>query len=286
MVKILVDSASDIDKKEADELGVSLIPMLIGFGDEQYSDGVDITHKQFFEKLIESDELPQTSQINQYRFEECFADLTKNGDEVVAIVLSSKLSGTYESAVRAAEKFGGKVFVVDSLNASAGERILCMYAHKLNDGKRTASEIAAELNEKKTQVRFLALLGTLEYLKKGGRISAAVATAGEIFSIKPVISVTGGEVKMVGKAMGSKRGENLLTKFIDKYGVDFDMPHALVYSGLTEDILRKYIRDSESLWSGRVEVLPTYMIGSTIGTHIGPGAIGVAFFAEHDGKDE
>ncbi len=281
MIKLLVDSASDIDLTEARDLGIELIPMLITIGEKEYSDGVDLSHKEFFEKLIESDELPQTSQINECRFDERFSALTANGDDVIAIVLSSKLSGTYDCACRAAQKYDGKVRVVDSLNASAGERILCMHAVKLiNEGRLSAAEIVDELNIKKTKIRFLALLGTLEYLKKGGRISSVVALAGEMFSIKPVVSVTDGEVKLVGKAMGSKRGSNLLSQFIDKYGVNFDMPFALVYSGLTDEFLTKYITDSEKLWVGKTDYLPKYLIGSTIGTHIGPGAIGVAFFTE------
>ena len=281
MIKLLVDSASDIDLTEARDLGIELIPMLITIGEKEYSDGVDLSHKEFFEKLIESDELPQTSQINECRFDERFSALTANGDDVIAIVLSSKLSGTYDCACRAAQKYDGKVRVVDSLNASAGERILCMHAVKLiNEGRLSAAEIVDELNIKKTRIRFLALLGTLEYLKKGGRISSVVAFAGEMFSIKPVVSVTDGEVKLVGKAMGSKRGSNLLSQFIDKYGVNFDMPFALVYSGRTDEFLIKYITDSEKLWVGKTDYLPKYLIGSTIGTHIGPGAIGVAFFTE------
>ncbi len=281
MIKLLVDSASDIDLTEARDLGIELIPMLITIGEKEYSDGVDLSHKEFFEKLIESDELPQTSQINECRFDERFSALTANGDDVIAIVLSSKLSGTYDCACRAAQKYDGKVRVIDSLNASAGERILCMHAVKLiNEGRLSAAEIVDELNIKKTKIRFLALLGTLEYLKKGGRISSVVAFAGEMFSIKPVVSVTDGEVKLVGKAMGSKRGSNLLSQFIDKYGVNFDMPFALVYSGLTDEFLTKYITDSEKLWVGKTDYLPKYLIGSTIGTHIGPGAIGVAFFTE------
>ena len=169
MIKLLVDSASDIDLTEARDLGIELIPMLITIGEKEYSDGVDLSHKEFFEKLIESDELPQTSQINECRFDERFSALTANGDDVIAIVLSSKLSGTYDCACRAAQKYDGKVRVVDSLNASAGERILCMHAVKLiNEGRLSAAEIVDELNIKKTKIRFLALLGTLEYLKKGG----------------------------------------------------------------------------------------------------------------------
>ena len=283
MIKILVDSASDIDQKEAERLGVSMISMQVRFGEEEFLGGVDLSHREFFEKLIESSELPKTSQINEYSFEERFEELTKNGDEVVAVLLSSKLSGTYNSAKRAAKKFEGKVFVVDSLNACIGERILCEYALRLvKEGKLSAREIAKELDEKKNSIQLLAMVDTLKYLKKGGRISSVAAIAGEVLSIKPVISIIKGEVKVVGKAMGSKKGNNLLMQLIEKCGgVDFKLPFALAYSGLSDDNLKKYIADSSALWKGKAETLPVFMIGSTIGTHAGPGAIGVAFFAEN-----
>lgn len=282
MVKILVDSASDIDENEARELGISLISMQVRFGEDEFLDGVDLSHKQFFEKLVESSELPKTSQINEFRFEEKFKELTKDGDEVVAIVISSKLSGTYNSAKQASKKFVGKVFVVDSLNACVGERVLCQYALSLvNAGKLSAKEIAQELEEKKSKIQVLALLDTLKYLKKGGRISSVVAFAGEMLSIKPVVAVVKGEIKLVGKAMGSKKGNNLLMQLVEKCGgIDFSMPYVLAYSGLSDENLKKYIKDSESLWKGKTEELKTYMIGSTIGTHAGPGAIAVSFFAK------
>lgn len=284
MIKILIDSASDIDANEAKELGVELIPMIVNFGDEEYFDGVNLSHEEFFEKLIESDELPKTSQINETRFEESFKELTENGDEVIAIVISSKLSGTYSSATKAAEKFNGKVHVVDSIEACIGERILCNYALRLvKENKLSAEEIVNELNIKKEKIQVLAVLDTLKYLRKGGRISSVVAFTGELLSIKPVISIVKGEIKMAGKALGSKKGNNLLTQLVEKCGgIDFDMPYALAYSGLTDVYLQKYLRDSEKLWSGKVEAseIPSFMIGSTIGTHVGPGAIAVAFFAK------
>lgn len=282
MVKILVDSASDIDLEEAEKLGISLLPMEVRFGDEEFLDGVNLSHRKFFEKLVESVELPKTSQINEFRFEESFRKLTENGDEVVAIVISSKLSGTYNCAKKASEAFAGKVEVVDSLNACIGERILVQYALRLaKDGKMSAKEIAKELNDKKEKIQVLALLDTLKYLKKGGRISSVVAFAGEMLSIKPVVSVVKGEVKLVGKAMGSKKGNNLLMQLVDRCGgIDFGMPYALGYSGLSDEYLKKYLKDSESLWKDKTENIPSYMIGSTIGTHVGPGAIAVAFFAK------
>ena len=282
MIKILVDSASDLEQQDASELGVTVLPLQMRCGSEEYLDGVSLTHREFFEKLIETDELPQTSQINEYRFDEVFASLTADGSEVIAITLSSKLSGTHASAVKAAKKYAGKVIVVDSLNACIGERILLEYAVRLvGEGKLTAAQIAAELDEKKGKIQLLAVLDTLKYLRKGGRISSVTAIAGEMLSIKPVISVVRGEVKLVGKAMGSKKGNNLLTQLVrDCGGIDFTMPYVLGYSGLSDAFLQKYIRDSELLWKGYTDHVPYHMIGSTIGTHVGPGAIAVAFFAK------
>lgn len=281
MIKILVDSAADLELPEAEELGITLAPILVRFGKDEFMDGVNITHREFFEKLIESGELPQTSQINEFRFAEYFKNLTANGDDVIAITISSKLSGTYPCAVKAAKKFGGKVRVVDSLNASIGERVLLQYALRLLNCGLTVDEIVKELNERKQKIQVLAVLDTLKYLRKGGRISAAAAIAGEMLSIKPVVSVIKGEVKLVGKAIGSKKGNNLLNQLIEKCGgIDFERPYTLGYSGLSDDYLKKYLHDSEKLWKGNTDSVPSYLIGSTIGTHVGPNAIAVAFFAK------
>ncbi len=280
MIKILIDSASDLTQSEADALGVALIPMTIKFDSEEFYDGVNITPREFFEKLPLCEELPSTSQINEYRWEEAFSNLTKDGSEVLAITISSGLSGTFACAKKAAEKFSD-VRVVDSFNASLGERILLDYALKLVKEGKSIDEIAKLLEEKRSKIQVLALLDTLKYLKKGGRISSVVAFTGELLSIKPVISIVDGEVRLVGKAIGSKKGNNLLMQLVDKCGgIDFDMPYTLAYSGLSDENLQRYLNDSEKLWSGKTENIPSHMIGSTIGTHIGPGAIAVAFFAK------
>lgn len=282
MIKILIDSASDIDVKEAEEKRIYLIPIEVTFGEDTYLDGVNLSHNEFFEKLIESDELPKTSQINPFRFEEEFEKLTEDGSSVVCITISSKLSNTYNNAVSAAKKFKDKVYVVDSLNACIGERVLCDLAIRLvEEGKLSAKEIAEELDKRKQTIELLAVVGTLKYLKKGGRISSVVAFTGEMLSIKPVISIINGQVKMVGKARGSKKGNNLLVEKIEACGgIDFNYPYATGYSGLSNDFLKKYLEDSAALWQNSTDSVPMYQIGSTIGTHVGPGAIAVAFFSK------
>ena len=280
-VKLMIDSASDISKSEADQLGIIMIPMEVRFGEEEYLDGVSLMPNEFYEKLIENTELPKTSQINPFRFQEEFEKVISAGDELVVITISSKLSGTYRSAMEASKEYEEKVFVVDSLNACIGERLLCQYAMRLVEQGLSADQIATELNEKKTKINLMAMLNTLKYLKKGGRISAMTAFAGEMFSIKPVVGIVDGEVTMIGKAMGSKKGNNLLNSLVEKNGgIDFSMPYGVVWSGIDDSVLKKYVNDSSNLWENHADNVPAYMIGSTIGTHIGPGAIGVAFFAK------
>lgn len=279
MVKIMIDSAADIGREEARELGVVMVPMLITIGEEEYYDGVDLSPTEFYEKLIESAVLPKTSLINAYRWEQEFEKELGEQDELIVITISSKLSGTYESAVKASQKFGGRVHVIDSLNAAVGERLLCLYALELVRQGLSAKETVALLEEKKKKIKVIALVGTLEYLKRGGRISSAVAFAGELISIKPVIGVVDGEVKLLGKAMGSRKGNNLLNRLVQQSkGIDFSMPLGTVWSGLSTEMLEKYSKDSAALWESGTDGLKRYQIGATIGTHVGPGAVGVAFF--------
>lgn len=280
-VKILTDSACDISQAEAAQLDITIIPMTTTFGDVDYKDGIDMDNRQFYEKLVESDELPKTSLINPSEYMDYYEKLTANGDTVVCITLSSKLSGCCQAAQVAAEDFEGKVFVIDSNNVCVGEQILVRYAVQLRDRGMSARELVDTLEAKKNSIKLIALLDTLEYLKKGGRISAATAFAGNLLSIKPVIAIEDGQVAILGKARGSKNGNNLLIEHVKKSGgIDFNLPFTLAYSGLSDELLKKYIADSGALYEEYNGELPICLIGSTIGTHAGPGAIGLTFFAK------
>lgn len=280
-IRIITDSAADLPRPCRPEL--TILPMTVTFGAEQFLDGVDLTHRQFYEKLIEGDILPTTSQINPAQFEEAFRQAAEAGEAVVAVVLSSKLSGTCQSARIAAQEFPGRVFVVDSENATLGERILVERALELMDQGLEAAAIANRLETEKKDIRLVALLDTLEYLKRGGRISSSAALVGGLLSIKPVVAVERGEVVMLGRARGSKNGNNLLVQEIQKTsGVDFGRPYLLGYTGLEDSLLQKYIADSAALWAEHTDALPVGTIGGTIGTHVGPGAVGVAFFQLSD----
>ena len=277
-IQIVIDSTTDLPAQAAEQ--VKIVPLTIHFGEQQYVSGVDIDARSFYEKLVESDVLPTTSQPTPAAFADAFQAAVEAGDEVVCITISSKLSGTFQSASIAAMDFPGKVFVVDSRTVTLGCGILTQYALDLAKQDISARELAERVEKKREKVRLLALLDTLEYLKKGGRISATVAFAGGLLNIKPVICVAEGEVKLLGKARGFRQGSNLLVQQIEKAGgVDFDLPVLLGYTGLSDAMLKKYMEDSAQLWQGRVDSLPVSIVGSVVGTHAGPGAVAVAFFS-------
>lgn len=278
-VRIITDSASDMSPAEHPALAV--LPLSVTFGTDVYMDGIDIDHQRFYEMLVERDELPKTGQVNPYAFSQAISEVREAGDEAVIITVGAKLSGTNQSARTAlAEAPGGDVFVVDSNNVTLGERVLVEYALRLVDEGRSASQIAAAVEAVRDRVVVIGLLETLEYLVRGGRLSAAAGAVGTLLNVKPVVAVEDGLIVQLGKARGSKNGRNLLNQKVEKAGgIDFSMPLALGYTGLSDAVLKKYIEDSAALWAGHTEgELPVHTIGATIGTHVGPGAVAVAFF--------
>lgn len=279
MVKIICDSACDIKQNEAKELNIEVIPIKVNISGVEYLDGVDLSSDDFFKKLIESSDIPKTSQIPPFEWQGIFE---KNKDEeVVVITMSKKLSNTYNSVLLASKDYPN-VTVVDSENVTIGERILVKLAAKLRDEGKTKKQIVKALETNKGRIRLVALLDTLEYLRKGGRISVVTAVAGKILQIKPVIEIFDGKVRTIGKAMGSKNGNNMLRKKINDYdGIDFDYPCALAYSGLDSIMLDKYVEDSIDLYPEDFE-FDKVQIGSAIGTHIGPGGVAFAFFKKEN----
>ncbi len=276
-VKIIVDSTVDLHESIRERMIV--VPLTIHFGDQEYIDGVTITKLEFYEKLVESDVMPTTSQVTPAAFGDVFQKVAEAGDTAVVLTLASELSGTYQSAMIAAQDYPDRIFVVDTRTVAVGSGILAELALRLADEGMDASALAKRLEKEREKVCVVALLDTLEYLKRGGRISKAVAFTGTMLSIKPVIAVEDGEIKVLGKARGSRQGNNLLVKQIEKAGgFDPEKPLLLGYSGLSDALMRKYIEDSRFLWEDQLESLHTTVLGSVIGTHVGPGGVGVAFF--------
>ena len=274
-IRIIVDSTADLTPQVRER--VAVVPLTVHFGEEEFVDGVNITGLQFYEKLQSASVLPTTSQATPYAFSAAFGQAVAEGEDVVAVVVSSRLSGTYQSALIAAEDYPGKVHVVDSRNIAIGSAILTEYALRLVDEGRSAAEIAEMLEQKREKVRLMAVVDTLEYLQRGGRLSKTAAIAGGILSIKPVIGLVDGEIKVLAKGRGNKQANMLMNQEITGSGVDETMPMMLGYTGTERELLHAYRQTSAGLWH---EDVPESIVCGVVGTHAGPGAVAAAFFAK------
>ena len=275
-VKIIVDSTVNLTPEAKAQ--VKAVPLSVRFGDAEYQDGVTINPEQFYEMLVASEELPTTSQPTPALFEDAFREAVEAGHEVVCITVSSRLSGTYQSATIAAEEFPGKVFVVDSRTAAIGSGILTEYALQLAAQGMEAEEMLQVLMEKRKQIRLYAIVDTLEYLKKGGRLNTAVAIVGGMLNIKPIITLEDGAIQVAAKARGMKAAFSQLTQLCGNHGgVDSTMPALLGYTGQSDENLRKYAADNSEIWAADTNAA---IVGAAIGVHVGPGAVAVAFFSQ------
>ena len=211
-------------------------------------DGVTIDRRRFYERLIESDVLPTTSQATPAAFVKEFEAVRQAGESAVVITISAELSGTYQSACIAAADYED-IYVVDSRSAAIGSGILAELALEWAADGMAAAELAGLLTKKRDDICLLGLLDTLEYLRRGGRISRTAALAGGLLGIKPVVTLENGAVTMIGKARGSKQGNNLLVQKVrESGGIDFSLPILLGYTGLSDALLQKYVADSAALW--------------------------------------
>lgn len=275
-IRIITDSSSDLTPAEAQRLGVEIVPMSIQIGDRSYLDGVDLDKAQFYEILAGGKENPSTAQPSPTDFLKPLEAAKDAGDKAVVITLSSVLSGTHQSALIAKDMCGhDPIYVVDSLSATAGVQIMTEYACRLREQGHTAKEIAEKVEELKGRIRIFAVIDTLEYLRRGGRLSSLQAGIGTVTKLKPVISVREGAVAVVGKAFGTAAATKQLLKFLSEHPIDNQFPTFALYSddkGRVDEFLPRL---------KEVNVLPQDLrfcsIGPTIGTHVGPGAVGMAY---------
>ena len=272
-VKIIVDSTADLQPQQ--KARVRVVPLTVNFGQEEFVDGVTITHREFYEKLATCEALPTTSQATPAAFDRVFSQVAADGDSAVVLTLASALSGTYQSAMIAASEYEN-IHVVDSGSVAIGIGILTQRALELADEGLEAPEIARILTQEAQKIRIVAILDTLEYLKKGGRVSKTVAFAGALLNIKPIISVAEGQIGMLAKARGTKQGNKLMMSQIEAMGADLSRPVMLGFTGVSDEAMKTYLADSAAFWG---DAAGDYtMIGSVIGTHAGPGAVAAAFF--------
>ena len=275
-VRIITDSTADIRPALVGE--IPFVPLSIRFGEQEYTDGVTMSRKEFYEQLAVCTDLPTTSQPSPDTFAQAYEEAVQAGDDVIIITISSKLSGTFQSANIAAMDFDDNVYVVDSENATIGAGILAERAKQLADSGMSAQDIVDVLNKEKKEICLVAALDTLEFLKRGGRLSKAAAFAGSMLNIKPLITVADGEIKVIGKARGTKQANTMLNKEVEKAGADLTRPVLAGYTGTSDELLRGYLAGTGELFAALPNGLDAACVSGTIGTHVGPGAYTVAFF--------
>ena len=277
--RIITDSASDMPQETAAKLGVTVMPIHTRFGDEEYLDGVTLKPREFFEKLVETDEIPRTSQITPYEFGQEFQKAADAGESVLCITMSAGVSGTYQSACTAAAEYGSSVRVIDSRQFCISLYVLIQYACICRDRGMSMEETGDAIEKVKGRVHVISVFATLEYLRLGGRISSAAALAGNLLSIKPVITVRDGVVEVISRARGTKKALKMAVDFIRQVGgIDESMPRCLGFTGASEDVMTSFLSDYAAAYKDYVSGLTIVPVGATVGTYAGPGAVALAFF--------
>ena len=277
MIRIVTDSAADFEPAEYQALNVDCIPLTVMFGDAEYQENVNLTKDQFYGLIHETGEFPKTAQASPQILLDKIEDAKQCGDDIIYISLSSALSGTYQSALMTKELADyDRSFVVDSRNATGGQRMIVEYAVKLRGEGKTAEEIVAAVEQLRSRIVLYACMDTLEYLYRGGRISHTVYAIGSLAQIKPIIMVDQeGRVEVPAKAMGMRKGMDYLCKRLEQQKPDPAFP---VYAMYTENRANGETLTKKMTALG-TQVRDVLNVGAAIGSHIGPNACGLVYVA-------
>lgn len=276
-IRIITDSTSDISLDQQAELGIEIVPLSVRFGDDEYLDGVNLTKEQFYKMLSTCSTLPTTSQVNPDKFSDVFRKHVRNGDDIIGIFISSKLSGTYQAAVIAKEGFANHpIYLVDSKTATFGLALLVYEAVKMRNEGHTAPEIGDAIKRLSTRLKFYAVIDTLKYLKMGGRLSSSSAFLGTMLHIKPIVAIIDGSIVMFDKRKGLKQAvERITQKIIEEKP---DLNYGMAFGDSNAPNLTQLLKDTVSAVVD-IRSTETVAIGSVVGTHAGPGCAGVAYIA-------
>lgn len=278
MIRIIVDSSADYQAKELQAQNIELVPITVTIGERSYLDGIDLERDTFYEILKESGQFPKTSQPSPKAYLDVFLDAKEKNDDVICITVSSALSGTCQSATLAKTMADyDNIHIVDSLGATHIIRIMADYACALRAQGQSAPAIATALVALRPRIKVAAVLDTLEYLQRGGRLSKTAATIGEFASLKPMITITKeGIVGILGKSIGKNKATQSMLKFIQGDEIDTLFPIFTLYTYGTGNCIRFEERLSEE------GIHPTnrLQIGPSIGAHVGPEAFGVIWVSK------
>lgn len=278
MIRIITDSAADFEPQELEEMNISYIYLPVMLGEKEYRE--DLTKDGFYQLLRDSDDMPKTAQASPQILMDMFEEAKEQGDEAIFISLSSALSGSCQTAFMSRDLVDcDRCYVVDSLNATGGQRLIVEHAVKLRDEGKSAKEIVAELEQLRGKIELYACIDTLEYLYRGGRISHTAYKVGTFVNIKPIITVEkNGQVGVPGKSMGMRKGMDNLCKRVTEKKPDARFPLYVMYTDdrtVAETLAKRLAAFGFEVPDDRI-----IQVGSVIGSHIGPHACGLVYVAE------
>ena len=277
---VVVDSTADFPDAQDRYSNFRVVPLYVRFGDESYKDYVEITTEQFYERLQSAPELPTTSQPTPADFLETFEELTGSYENVLSLQISSTLSGTYGSAVTAAEMLGGdRVRVIDSRTVSASLAMMAIGVQRRLEAGTTHEEIDTFVEHYQREHKLLFTVNTLEYLAKGGRIGRAAALAGNLLNVKPILTIRDGEVIPLKRVRGNAKAfaefrELFESTTHDTSKLKVGIAHAAAPERM--DAVRELVEHVRP--HAEVEIATT--LGAVVGTHAGPGTIGFFWYSE------
>jgi DegV family protein with EDD domain len=273
VVRIVTDSTADLTPEQQRAAGITVVPLNVHFGDEVFRDHVDLSADEFFRRLKASSQLPRTSQPSVGAFEEAYRKLLEGGNEIVSVHLSSKVSGTYNSALMAAQSVGdGKIDVVDSLSTSMALGFMALEGAKLAKAGRDRQAVAECLQGLVPKARVICVVDTLTYLERGGRIGKARALLGSLLNVKPILQLKDGEVVPVGRARGRPQSLSRLVELLQRDGKVSQL--AIMHGAAQRDA--EQLRERVASSYPGVDIQLTE-IGAVLGTHTGPGVIGFTY---------
>ena len=279
MVRLITDSASDLEPKEYEQLNIACVPLKVMFGETEYEENINLSKEQFYE-LLASGEYPKTSQPSPQILLDLFEEAKAAGEEALYISISSAISGTYQTALATKElaEYEG-CYVLDSKNATGGQRLILEYAARLRDAGKTAGEIMEAIQQMQGKIVLYACMDTLEYLYRGGRISQTVYKLGTLAQVKPIIRVTEeGAIEVPAKAMGMRKGMDWLCKRVEEKKPGSEHNFYAMYTGERSN----GVALAEKFRAMGIEVPDEKIInvGAAIGSHVGPNACGMVYVAE------
>ena len=275
-IRIVIDSTSDVTDEIIKKYNLKMVPLTVNFEKESYLDKIELSSKEFFEKLAAAEKLPTTTLVSPGAFVEAFSEILLEGDQVLGLFLASEFSGTYDSARMAKNMIGSDdIYIIDTRSVCLGAFSLILEAIELVEENKTIEEIVEVLEKLKEKIVAVAALDTLKYLEKGGRLTKGQAVVGSLLNVKPIIAIVDGKIQVIEKIRGKNKAVKWFDEWIEKNNYDLSDKTVLLFHGRAYEQLKLLRETIEEKY--KIKNIIEQEIGAVIGTHAGPGVLGIGF---------